>query len=248
MIEIDVATMHNRVIQNVGGLFHGIKDSILRRKSLFTACFFRQSANGRSGQFGNPEGQKRKSISSIENPLRLRIPSRPTRNGGRRPIPQTVAGDPHYFALHIGTYVDSQGYKWGTGDQHDIGKFNAGVTYRLGEAVNSADFMIRMEYSSYSLDEGDAHKLAFIAMITFPDSNSKFPLYIGAGAGPGFFCTAAWPIRDVSRLSAGRRCPIPNVVDNLGFFVEFGMKNDFQLFSSGQFNGLFLGAGAAWTF
>jgi hypothetical protein len=39
-----------------------------------------------------------------------------------------------------------------------------------------------------------------------------------------------------------------NVINNLGFFVEFGLKNDIQLFSEGQFNGLFLGAGTAWMF
>lgn len=175
---------------------------------------------------------------------------KPSDTTERAPSSDSAPGPkPHFFALHIGTYVDSQGYNWGNGDQHNIGKFNAGVTYRLGEWVNSADFMIRMEYSSYSLDEGDARKLAFLAMIGFPDSNSRFPLYIAAGVGPGFYLKQLHGQSAVSfdyQLVGGAR--FMNVIDNLGFFVEFGLKNDIQLFSEGQFNGLFLGAGTAWSF
>jgi hypothetical protein len=155
----------------------------------------------------------------------------------------------HFLALHIGTFLDDSAYRWGATTERNVGQFNAGVTYRLGEWLNSADFMIRAEYTSFSLNEGSAGKISFVPMIMFPDSNSRFPLYFGLGAGPGFYLKQL-PSHSVMSLDyqlvVGAR--FLNVVDRMGFFVEFGLKNDFQLFSPGQFDGLFLGAGAAWVF
>lgn len=156
---------------------------------------------------------------------------------------------PHYLALHIGTYVDDQAYRWSGGDQHNVGQVNIGVTYRLGEWVNTADFMIRSEYSSYNLDDGSARKLDFVAMLMFPDSSSRFPLYFAAGVGPGFYLKQLHGHSSMSldyQIVGGVR--FLNVFDRLGFLAEFGMKSDFQLFSPGQFNGLFAGVGTVWTF
>lgn len=157
---------------------------------------------------------------------------------------------PHFLSLHIGFYLDDQAYKWGQpASQNDVAQLNLGVTYKLGEWTNAADFMIRSEYSAYSLAGGTARKLDFLAMLMFPDVNSKFPLYFGIGVGPGFYLKQ---LADQSAMSldyqvvGGAR--FLNVIDSLGFFVEFGLKNDIQLFSEGQFNGLFLGAGTAWMF
>lgn len=161
----------------------------------------------------------------------------------------STSGDPHYLALHLGAYVDDDAYRWGSGDQHKIGNLNMGVTYRLGEWINTADFMIRAEYSDYSLEEGAARKISLLGMLMFPDSRSHFPLYFGAGIGPGFY------IKQISghsvmsfdyQVVGGVR--FLNVIDNLGFLAEFGIKNDIQLFSIGQFNGLFAGVGTVWTF
>src|SRR5258705_87868 len=76
----------------------------------------------------------------------------------RSPAAAEGGSSAHYLALHIGTYLDDQAYRWGNGNQHKIGDVNIGVTYRLGEWINSADFLIRSEYSAYSLDEGGARK------------------------------------------------------------------------------------------
>src|SRR5690606_36336616 len=78
----------------------------------------------------------------------------------RKPTPaaptydSSSSGDPRYLALHIGTFLDGDAYKWGSGNQSDVGKLNIGVTYRIGEWVNSMDFLFRTEFTSYSLDEG----------------------------------------------------------------------------------------------
>lgn len=172
--------------------------------------------------------------------------------GKKKRAPASEGGGgsaPHYLSLHLGTYVDDQAYRWSGGDQHNVGQVNVGVTYRLGEWVNTADFMIRSEYSAYSLDDGSARKLDFIAMLMFPDSSSRFPLYFAAGIGPGFYLKQLHGHSSMSldyQIVGGVR--FLNVFDRLGFLAEFGMKSDFQLFSPGQFNGLFAGVGTVWTF
>lgn len=156
---------------------------------------------------------------------------------------------PHVLMVHLGTFLDDQAYKWGTYDQKNVGQYDIGVTYRLGEWVNAADFMIRTEFLSYSLDEGSANKLSFLGMIMFPDSSSHFPLYLGLGLGPGFYLKQ---LRKQSVMSIDYQAVVGlrylNAIDNLGFFVEFGLKNHLHVFSEGQFNGLFLGVGTVWTF
>lgn len=156
---------------------------------------------------------------------------------------------PRYLALHVGTFFTSDGYKWGNGDQANIGKLNAGVDYRLGEWVNSADLALRVDFTSYGLDEGSARKLSIGGIVTFPDSNSRFPLYFGAGLGAGFFVKQ---IHNESALAldysllAGVR--FLNVIDQVGFLVETGIKNHLHLFSDGQFNGIYINVGTVFAF
>lgn len=156
---------------------------------------------------------------------------------------------PRYLAIHIGSFFSSQGYKWGNGDQTDIGKLNAGITYRLGEWVNSMDLAMRIDYTNFHLEEGNSRKLSFGAIITFPDANSRFPLYFGAGLGAGFMLKT---INEESVLAldyslfGGVR--FLNVIDNVGFMVETGMKNHIHLLSDGQFNGIFLNVGTVFAF
>jgi hypothetical protein len=169
-----------------------------------------------------------------------RAPRKPSADSG---------ATPRYLALHIGSFFTSQAYKWGRGDQDDIGKLNAGLTYRLGEWINSADMAMRVEYTNYQLDEGSARKLSFSGIVTFPDSNSRFPLYFGGGLGAGIF------IKQLSgegalaldyQLIAGAR--FLDVFENVGFMVETGLKNHLHLASDGQFNGVYLNVGAVFAF
>lgn len=156
---------------------------------------------------------------------------------------------PRYLALHVGSFFSDRGYKWGDGDQKNIGKLNAGVTYRLGEWVNSMDFSLRVDYFGFKLDEGDARKLAFSTIITFPDANSRFPLYFGGGIGFGMFLKQ---INDESALSfdyqllAGVR--LLDLLDSLGLMVETGVKNHLHLLGNGQFNSVFINVGTVFLF
>ncbi len=159
------------------------------------------------------------------------------------------SGDPRFLALHIGGFLDSNSYNWGRSDQSDTGKLNLGVTYRMGEWVNSMDFLFRTEFTTFGLDEGRAQKLSFLALLTFPDANSRFPLFFGAGLGPAVFTRQ---IADESVLAldyqviAGAR--FFDVIETVGFQVELGLKNSIHLLDDGQFSGFFLGVGTVFAF
>lgn len=156
----------------------------------------------------------------------------------------------HYLAIHLGTFVSDNQYKWGAHDSDsNVGRLNLGLTYRVGEWVNSMDLDIRVDYQSYSLAEGSASKLSFLPVILFPDASSKFPLYFGGGAGLGVFTkqvAGASPISFDYQLLLGAR--FFDVVQSTGFFVEAGLKNHILLLSQGQFNGTFISAGAVFSF
>lgn len=163
----------------------------------------------------------------------------------------SAGATPHYLALHVGSFLQGQEYKWGEGGGRNAGRFNGGVTYRLGEWVNSTDFSIRMEYSTFNLgdSEGDARALSFTPMLTFPDANSRFPLYFGGGVGADMFIQQ---VHDRSALGltwqvvAGAR--FMDVFQNVGFLVETGIKNHVLVLSEGQYNGVFLNVGAVFAF
>lgn len=161
----------------------------------------------------------------------------------------TPVGDPRYLALHAGAFLDSNSYNWGVGDQKDSGKLNLGVSYRIGEWVNSMDLLFKTEFTTFELDQGRAQKLSFLALLSFPDANSRFPLFFGAGIGPGIFTKQ---LNDESVLAldyqviAGAR--VFDVIETVGFQVEFGLKNSLHLLNDGQFSGLFLGAGTVFSF
>lgn len=156
----------------------------------------------------------------------------------------------HYLALHVGSFISDNAYLWGSPDsQSNVGRLNLGVTYRVGEWTDSMDLGIRVDFQSFALGEGRANKLSFLPIITFPDANSKFPLYFGAGAGLGVFLNQISAESALSldyQLFAGVR--FFDVLNTTGFFVEAGLKNHFLIVSNGQFNGTFAAAGLVFTF
>jgi len=170
--------------------------------------------------------------------------------------PAPVLGQPvvnsndHYLAIHIGEYVSDNAYRWGSNDnQSNVGDATVGVTYRMGEWVNSMDLAIRLDYSAFGLQDGTAGKLSFMPMVTFPDASSRFPLYLGAGLGLGIFTKQ---ISQESALSLDYSLVLGarffEVFANTGFFVEAGLKNSLFLLTDGQFNGTFVAVGPVFTF
>lgn len=154
-----------------------------------------------------------------------------------------------YLMLMIGGVWNEEVYKWGNSRNQNIGKFMAGVTYRIGEWVNSMDMMVRADINTFSLDEGRAVKLSLLPLIVFPDATSRFPMYFGAGVGPGIFFKQ---IRNESSVSldyqifAGAR--FFDLYENMGFVFEAGLKNSIMLFSDGQYNSVYTTVGAVFTF
>lgn len=173
-------------------------------------------------------------------------PRQPAASGGGG----LSASDAHYLALHIGTYVSDTSYKWGDRDKaENVGKWNMGLTYRMGEWVNSMDLAVRVDFSSFSLREGSASKLSFLPIVTFPDARAKFPLYFGGGIGAGVFVNQINGESTLSadyQLLAGAR--FFDLVNNTGFFIEAGIKNHLFLLSDGQFNGTFAAIGTVFSF
>lgn len=175
-------------------------------------------------------------------------PTEPPPRATRSPASEGGA-TPRYLAIHAGTFFSDKAYRWGTGEGEDVGKLNAGVTYRMGEWVNSMDLAMRIDYTSFELNNDDARKLSLGAIITFPDANSRFPLYFGGGLGMGFFLKQ---IEDESPLAldysifGGVR--LLDVIGSVGFLVEMGLKNHVLLLSEGQFNGVFINVGTVFAF
>jgi hypothetical protein len=159
---------------------------------------------------------------------------------------------PHILALHFGGFFQGQSYNWGDNEKQGAGRFNGGVTYRVGEWVNSMDLSIRAEYTSYWFNDDKnqyARKLSFSPVITFPDANSRFPLYFGGGVGLGLFMHQLADESPVSfdwQAFGGVR--FLNVFESVGFMVEAGIKNHILMFSDGQFNGVFINVGAVFAF
>lgn len=156
----------------------------------------------------------------------------------------------HYLAIHFGTYMGSQSYEWGkNGAEDKIGKNMFGVTYRVGEWYRSMDLALRIDYTEYDVAGERPTKLTIMPLITFPDAGSRFPLYFGAGIGPGVFFKQVDGKSALSldyQLVAGAR--FFNVFENTGFFIETGLKNHLHLLSTGQMNGTFLAFGLVFTF
>ncbi len=156
----------------------------------------------------------------------------------------------HFLALHIGAYTSTQAYEWGgKGKEESVGGPNIGVTYRMGEWHNSMDMNVRIEYQGFKVAGKEPAKLSFLPLVTFPDASSRFPLYFGAGIGLGIFMQQIPEESAISldyQLVAGAR--FFNVFENTGFFIESGLKNHLLILSSGQLNGVFVSAGAVFTF
>ncbi len=156
----------------------------------------------------------------------------------------------HYLAVHFGSFLSDNAYRWGLPDaQENVGRWQFGVTYRVGEWVNSMDLGIRLDLLSYALGEGRATKLSFSPLIMFPDASSKFPLYFGVGAGPGVFINQ---IGNKSVLSLDYQVfggiRFFDVVGITGFFIEGGLKNHVLLLSDGQFIGTYVSGGTVFSF
>jgi hypothetical protein len=153
----------------------------------------------------------------------------------------------HVLMLHIGGFLSSHAYNWDGGDDN-AGKANYGVTYLL-DTWSSMDVNLRLDFNEYKLQDSHPIKLSILPLLTFPMAESHFPVYFGAGAGPGIFFKQANGYSNLSfdyQFVVGAR--FMDLYENLGAFAELGIKNHILLTSGGQFNGTALNVGAVFTF
>lgn len=156
----------------------------------------------------------------------------------------------HYMALHLGKLVNADSWNWGEESKNkNVGSATVGVTYRVREWWDTTDLVIRLDLNEYDVDGKKPQKLSFLPMILFPESASEFPLYFGAGVGVGVFFKQldAESVLSIDyQLVVGMR--FFDVFDNVGLFLESGLKNHIQLTDNGQVNASFISAGALFTF
>jgi hypothetical protein len=156
----------------------------------------------------------------------------------------------HYMALHIGKLLNADSWKWGSQDKNNnVGSATVGVTYRVKEWMETTDFLIRIDFNEYNIDGKKPQKLSFIPMILFPEASSEFPLYFGAGAGLGVFfkqLNAESSLALDYQMIVGIR--FFDVFDNVGMFLESGLKNHIQLTDDGQVNSSYIATGALFSF
>lgn len=155
-----------------------------------------------------------------------------------------------YLAVHVGHYFADRAYRWGQSQEDDVGRFQAGFTYRLGEWMWSADFLVRVDWLSYKPNDQTVSKLAFLPALFLPDAASGFPLYFGVAAGPSVFLKQ---ISDESSLALDYQLLIGlrffDLYENTGAFLETGLKNSLLLLSDGQHtDGVFVSLGAVFKF
>ncbi len=156
----------------------------------------------------------------------------------------------HYMALHIGKLVNADSWKWGDDTKNkNVGSATVGVTYRVKEMWETTDMLIRIDLNEYDIDGEKPQKLSFIPIILFPEAASEFPLYFGAGIGLGVFfkqLDAESSLALDYQMIVGIR--FFDVFENVGLFLESGIKNHVQLTDDGQVNASYIATGALFTF
>jgi hypothetical protein len=173
---------------------------------------------------------------------------------GKAPVSEEklsyVGSRNHYLALHLGKLVNAESWKWGKNSKSkNVGSATVGVTYRVKEWMDTTDFLIRIDFNEYDIDGKKPQKLSFLPMILFPEASSEFPLYFGAGLGLGVFfkqLDAESSLALDYQLIVGIR--FFDVFENVGLFLESGLKNHIQLTDDGQVNSSFISTGALFTF
>lgn len=154
-----------------------------------------------------------------------------------------------YLSVHLGSFINDKQYRWGTNNEDDVGDLFLGVTYRVGEWVNSMDLLFRADLETYDIDGKNPTKLSLMPIVAFPDAASGFPLYFGGGAGIGVFFSQIGSESDLSfdyQLLTGLR--FPQLFETGGLVFEIGYKGHVLLFSSGQFSGVYASLGGVFEF
>lgn len=156
----------------------------------------------------------------------------------------------HYMMVGLTSFVQSQAYRWGDANEkgENVGKWGVDVSYRISQDEYLFDQAIKISYSQYELSE-KLSKIGFLYSISFPEAETRFPLYFGIAAGPGVYINQ---LKEESVLSLDYQLyfglRVFDLFDRTGLFIEGGLKNHLHLLSDGQYNGTYLATGAVFAF
>ena len=155
----------------------------------------------------------------------------------------------NFMMLDYGGYTKSEAYQWPlTGPKKSVAKSTYGITYLLSE-WNSLDLNLRADFNEFLINQERLVKISFLPLVTFPRIETRFPIYFGMGAGLGVFFKQIDSESNLSfdyQLVTGVR--MMDVLNGMGFFVEYGLKNHLHLLSDGQLNATAVSGGAVFSF
>lgn len=160
------------------------------------------------------------------------------------------ANKKRFLSLELGKVLHLGENSWEGNEATSFDDLFAEVSYKYGEWVNWGDLLFSFSYASQSINGNKARKLGIMPMISFPDAESRFPLYFGLGVGPGIYMKKIQNQSSVSvdyNLFAGLR--LYNLFKESGLQLELGIKNQMMLFSNGKFNeGFYVSTGMVFKF
>lgn len=159
------------------------------------------------------------------------------------------SGGDNFMMIDYGAFTKSEAYQWPlTGPKKSVAKSTYGITYFLSE-WNSLDLNLRADFNEFLINQERLVKISFLPLITFPRIETRFPIYFGMGAGLGVFFKQIDSESNLSfdyQLVTGVR--MMDVLNGMGFFVEYGLKNHLHLLSDGQLNATAVTGGAVFSF
>ncbi len=159
------------------------------------------------------------------------------------------SGGDNFMMIDYGAFTKSEAYQWPmTGPKKSVAKATYGITYLLSE-WNSLDLNLRADFNEFLINQERLVKISFLPLITFPRIETRFPIYFGMGAGLGVFFKQIDSESNLSfdyQLVTGVR--MMDVLNGMGFFVEYGLKNHLHLLSDGQLNATAVTGGAVFSF
>ncbi len=156
----------------------------------------------------------------------------------------------HFVGLQVGRFMSSESYEWSQKEKlENVARNNFALTYLVGQYNSGFDLSLRLETTSYQIRQWDTQKLSFLAAWSFPEVQTRFPLYFGAALGPSVFSRQ---VPDESTLAMDYQLFMGlrffEVWDAIGLNLEGGIKNHVHVLTNGQMNGNFLALGTVFLF
>ena len=146
------------------------------------------------------------------------------------------------FSVSAGTLIQGKSYQWAG---EDLGGWNMQIAYRRNAGYYLAQ-AFHLEFQKFTEAQQEFSKISLLLNFVFPRSVT-FPVYLGVGAGPGFFLKQ---LVNESSLTLDYKGYVGLRLnqEHSQFILESGIKNHVHMLSDGQFIGWFISSGVAYKF